>query len=324
MDINLIIQFVKNNTLLTTSDTVILGLSGGPDSVFLLYFLKEAQKNLGFSLVAAHLDHGWRVESANDLIFCENVCKALDIPFVSAQASELSINFKKNGSQEALGRVLRQHFLETIRKQYNGTKIAVAHHKQDQQETFFIRLIRGSSLTGLTAMKPKAGFYIRPLLQTSKSDILAYLHEHNIPYLTDSTNASENFLRNRIRLNVLPALQKVDTRFDTNFLSTLESLQETEQFLQNLTVKTYEELVVDSSNFLCLSKLLALDDFLQNRIILHWLIENKVTFTPSQSFLEEIRKFLHQTKSSSHMIHTNWMIFKKQKNVFIKKIEKQF
>lgn len=322
MNINLIIQFVKKNNLLVASETVILGLSGGPDSIFLLHILKEFQKDLNFTLLAAHLDHEWRKDSDDDVTFCAHVCTTLDIPFISAKASELSIPIKKTGSKEALARSWRRHFLETVRKENNGTKIALAHHEQDQQETFFIRLIRGASLTGLTAMKPKAGYFIRPLLQTSKSDILAYLHGHNIPYLVDSTNSSEDYLRNRIRLHVLPALQKADTRFDSNFLSTLKSLQKTEQFLHNLTVKSYKELLTEKGqSSLDLRALLNLDNFLQKRVLLHWLIEHKVPFNPSQNFLLEIQKFFNNIKSNSHRIHTSWVIGKQQNRVFIKKID---
>lgn len=323
MDFKKIIQFATKNNLLMKSDVIVVGLSGGPDSVFLLHFLKELQKTIGITLIAAHLDHEWRTDSANDVLFCSDMCKKLDVPFISARASELEMHFKKNGSPEALARSWRRSFLESVQKHYTANKIALAHHEQDQQETFFIRLIRGASLTGLTAMKPKAGCYIRPLLQTSKADIIAYLTKREIPYLTDSTNSSENYLRNRIRINVVPALQKTDPRFDANFLNTLESLQKTEQFLHDLTVKTYNDLICNPTDLsLDIHKLLNIDEFLQKRVLVHWLIEQKVTFTPTQSFLEEIKKFLKQTKSSSHALHTDWEICKKSQMIFIKKLKK--
>lgn len=173
-------------------------------------------------------------------------------------------------------------------------------------------------------MRPKSGYYIRPLLQTSKHDILAYLETHTIEYLTDPTNSSEDYLRNRIRLNVLPALHKADARFDANFLRTIESLQETEDFLQKLTLKTYEQLVTleNSTPLLDIQKLSTLEDFLQKRVILLWLINQKVPFTPTESLLEEIQRFLLQKKSNSHALHTSWMIAKKQNKIFITHGEK--
>src|SRR5260221_9609791 len=143
---------------------------------------------------------------------------------------------------------MRRYFFEKVLQEHNADCIALAHHAQDQEETFFIRLIRGSSLTGLTAIKAKHGHYIRPLLETNKSDILAWLHENNIPYATDTTNDSSDYLRNRIRMNVLPALRTCDDRFATNFLSTLNRLQSTEQFLEQLTLKTFEDISYIQTN----------------------------------------------------------------------------
>ncbi len=150
--------------------------------------------------------------------------------------------FKHNGSQEEYGRRLRRHFFEQILREYNADSVALAHHAQDQEETFFIRLIRGSSLTGLTSIKPKNGPYIRPLLETPKAEILAWLHTNNIPYALDKTNESPDYLRNRIRLNVLPALRICDERFEANFLTTLNRLKTTEDFLERLTQKAFEKI----------------------------------------------------------------------------------
>lgn len=317
-----LLQFSIVNNLFSDNQTIIIGLSGGPDSIFLLYFFHTIKIEYNLTIIAAHLDHEWRKNSHEDSAFCYDICQKLNIPFISAKASELNIIAKKMGSKEALGRRLRRVFLEQVCQQFNGNAIALAHHEQDQQETFFIRLIRGTSLTGLTAMKPKSGYYIRPLLQTSKEDILAYLHKHNIPYLIDPTNSSENHLRNRIRLNVLPALEKTDSRFNANFLRSLTSLQKTEQFLYNLTAITYKELIVNeaSIDMLNFKKLLSLDNFLQKKVILYWLIEHNVTFTPTEKLLNEIHRFLLQKKNNSHMLHTSWKITKKYNNVFIEKI----
>jgi tRNA(Ile)-lysidine synthase len=319
MIINSCTEFIKKSNLLSKKNSIIIGLSGGPDSVFLLYLLNILKTDYDLTLIAAHLDHQWRPRSADDVIFCAEICQKLGITFISRKVSDLTITIKKDGSQEALGRTLRRHFLQGVCREYNADAIALAHHEQDQQETFFIRLIRGTTLSGLIGMQPRTGYYIRPLLQTSKKDILAYLEQHTIPYLTDPTNVSESYLRNRIRLNVLPALQKADPRFDKNFLRTLESLQETEQFLQNLTEKTYTQLesLENNVHFLNLCGLLNLDDYLRKRVILFWLIENKVHFTPTESLLNEMQQFLLNKKSNSHALHTTWLIKKKHNKICI-------
>ena len=313
-----ITTFINRYELIKNNSTIIIGLSGGPDSMFLLHFLNIIKTQYNLTLIAAHLNHEWRINASDDVEFCAYACQQLNIPFVHAKASELAITIKKNGSQEAIGREMRRYFLEQIRKQYNADAIAVAHHEQDQQETFFIRLIRGATLTGLTSMRPKSGYYIRPLLQTSKNNILTYLHNHEISYLIDPTNISESYLRNRIRMKVLPALQEVDPRFDNNFLRTITSLQETEQFLVELTHQTFNELSILKNGiyYLNIEKLLLLHPVMLYHVLMHWLIIQKVSFTPTQGLLDEIQRFLHQKKSNKHTINPTWSIHKKHDTTF--------
>ena len=230
---NKIKEFIKKHNLIPQDSKIVLGLSGGPDSVFLLHLLSELKKDgLVKEIVAAHLDHEWRPESAKDEQFCSKMAKEHDVPCVSNKIPDLGLDLKFSGSKEDLGRRARRYFFKQVKKEYNADLIALAHHAQDQQETFFIRLIRGTSLSGLTAIKPKHGDYIRPLLEINKQDLVNYLDEHNIPYLTDPSNISQEFLRNRIRKHVIPALKNCDARFDQNFQTTIHRLQKTEQFFR--------------------------------------------------------------------------------------------
>src|SRR5438132_9177816 len=150
-------NFIVQHHLIKSGNKIVIGLSGGPDSVFLLYFLASLQQKYNLSLIAAHLNHEWRKEADQEQQDCATLAQNLNIPFVTAKRSELSVPFKQNGSQEEYGRKMRRHFFEKVLHEHNADAIALAHHLQDQEETFFIRLIRGSSLTGLTAMKPKHG-----------------------------------------------------------------------------------------------------------------------------------------------------------------------
>ena len=319
--INNIHAFIAQNNLIPENSTIIVGLSGGPDSVFLLNLLHGLHKQKNIKIIAAHLDHGWRKNSAEDIIFCQNICDQLGITFVHTNASALPDSLKEKGSLEEIGRRMRRYYLQQVLTKYNADLIALGHHLQDQEETFFIRLIRGSTLSGLTCMKPRDGVYIRPLLETNKKDIVTYLDQHTITYLTDPSNESESFLRNRIRLNVLPALQKCDERFNANFLRTLHNLQETEIYLQNLTVKAFEALADQQNNVwhLDLKKLRMLDPFMQKRLVLHWLIAEQVPFVPTEKFLQEIIRFLHQPEGKKHQMHETWSISKKQHSAHIEK-----
>lgn len=317
-----IYRFIEQHKLLPSNSSIIIGLSGGPDSVFLLSLLQSLQTKKNLTLIAAHLNHEWRETAADDVKFCHDLCNNLDIKFVYTTASELPESLKQHGSKEEIGRRMRRYFLQNVRENNNADFIALGHHLQDQEETFFIRLIRGTTLSGLVGMKPKDGIYIRPLLETNKSDIVHYLNENNINYLTDPSNISESFLRNRIRLKVLPALQECDERFDANFLRTLHNLHQAEAFISYETEKHFHEIAELKNNtwYIDVKKFRICRPFMQNRLLMHWLIAEQVPFTPSQGFLEEIKRFLLQQAGKTHQIHEKWVIDKKQQLAHIKKI----
>ena len=221
---------MEQHNLIPDKSTIVLGLSGGPDSVFLFHLLAPLHQKKLIKLVVAHLDHEWRPDSDQDIIFCKQMAKKFDCHFVTKKMSDSETSIKFNGSKEEYARKMRRYFLQSVAQEYQANAIALGHHLQDQQETFFIRLIRGAGLTGLCAIQPKNGLYIRPLLQANKQDMIDYLDEQGIGYLTDSTNTSDDFLRNRIRKHILPSLQQCDNRFSKNFQRTITQLQETEDF----------------------------------------------------------------------------------------------
>ena len=313
-------RFIEQHNLIPSNSKIIVGLSGGPDSIFLLHLLAHKKKHgLVQDAIAAHLDHEWRPNSDKDVQFCHDLTKEYDIRLVATKMSDLPISLKFNGSKEELGRRARRSFFEQLRKKENADSIALAHHAQDQQETFFIRLVRGASLTGLTAIKPQHGHYIRPLLEINKSDMIDFLDANNIPYLIDPTNDSDKFLRNRIRKTVIPALKSCDERFDSKFKQALKNLQETEQFLQNLTQKTFAHITQQTELGLQVNveKFLDLQPMLQQRVLLHWLCLEQVQFPVSNGFFLEIIRFLTQPNGATHTLHQGWSIVKRKRKAFI-------
>ncbi len=304
-----------------TTPTVILGLSGGPDSVFLYHVLRQLHEQKILHLIAAHLDHGWRANSADDALFCKNLCTEHAITFVSAQAKEFSPTKKYNGSLEEHGRIMRRLFFEQTLQQHNAHFIALAHHLDDQEETFFIRLIRGTTLQGLHGMDPVDGIYIRPLLDYKKTEILKYLEQHKLAYVIDPSNESEKFLRNSIRKNVIPALRSCDNRFDENFSHSVAMLKAEDAFLAKLTQQTFDQIFVlnqETKHHVGNLQLFKQQDaVLQQRIVLAWLIHARAPLTPSSNLVAEILRFLSNPHGGSHRIGTTVTLHKKQQSFWI-------
>lgn len=311
-----------NTKLIKKNSTIIVGFSGGPDSIYLLIALKQIAPKYNLKLIAAHLDHQWRSESKQEALWCQKFCDQQNITFVSQKACDIKPIQKYNGSMEAHARQLRQSFFKSVQTKYPQSYIALAHHKEDQIETFFIRLARGSSLAGLCGIKEQDNIYIRPLLHVSKQTILEYLYQHDIPYLKDPSNEDQKHLRNRIRKNLTGNLANIDHRLPNNISKAMQHLQQADLFLNDLANSTLQKLTSDTTSYkINIDQFLNLHSIIQQRILLKLLIMAQAEFTPSQRLFAEIIKFLKSDKSPSHTIHHTYKI-KKEKNKFY--IEKQW
>jgi len=312
--------FCEKHAMFRQGARVVLGLSGGPDSLFLLHYLASKQKKGALTVIAAHLDHEWRANSQDDVKFCQQVTKDLGIEFVAAKASELLLKTKFNGSKEELGRTMRRNFFEAVQKKYNADRIAVAHQQDDQFETFFIRLLRGATPSGLRAMRPVHNQYVRPLLMTPHAEIITYLNEHSIAYLTDPSNESPLFLRNRIRHSVLPAIKDADDRCAVNMQKALDHLALADDYLESSTRDNLAKIAIDYENTkaIQIEEFLQLHPYLQKRLLIVWLCGLSLPFEPREQWLEEIIRFLRQPESKSHRVHPDWSLIKKGGIVYCK------
>jgi len=308
-----ITEYLKKNNLIEPNTTLIVGLSGGPDSVFLLHFFAQLQQSYSLNLIAAHLNHEWREDAHKDVIFCKKLAQLYNVTFISETVSSLP-PVRSTSSQEERGRLLRRAFFEQLYKQYTAHSIALAHHQDDQIETFFIRLARGAGLQGLTGMKPREGKYIRPLLPVTKQQIISFLDNHDIPYLTDPTNTSMAFLRNRIRHTLLPTLTECDKRYPHSIIRTMSHLEEANNFMQDHIQKLFAQHTEKntSGHWLHISAVLQLHPFVKKQLILHWLITEGILFTPSAGLFNEIIRFLKNKKSHEHTLYNSWKITKKK------------
>lgn len=226
-------KFVQKHEMINEKDCIIVGVSGGADSVCLLFVLLELQKCMGFRMVVVHVNHGLRGAAAkSDQDYVEHVCREYGILYETYLKNVELIAKKRKQSTEEVGRnVRRECFSEAFRK-YRGTKIALAHHKNDNAETFFLNLARGSGLKGLGGMKAVNGLYIRPLLCVERKEIEQYLQEKQIVYCQDITNQSDDYTRNRIRNHVISYMEmEVNPKLVSHMQETMEYLQTVQQYL---------------------------------------------------------------------------------------------
>lgn len=223
--------------LLREGDRVLCALSGGADSVALLVILKELSEKLGFTLSAAHLNHGIRGNEADrDEEYCRELCKRLEVPFVSHKVNVPDECKKSGEGLEECARRLRYAFLRSTMRDLDCNKICTAHHADDNIETVLMHMIRGCSVRGLTGIAPSLHDLIRPLLNVRKQELIAFLDEKGIPYVFDSTNNCLDSTRNFIRHKILPEIYEINPSADKAFNRMCSSLSD---IVKHLTTQTF-------------------------------------------------------------------------------------
>lgn len=225
--LNKISAFIRKYELLQTGDRVVCAVSGGADSVALLWALYLLQDKLGICLSAAHYNHGLRgEESDRDQAFVEALCHRYDIP-LTVEKGYVTAGEK---GLEAAARDARYAFLQRLEG-----KIATAHTANDNAETVIMHLIRGTGLKGLGGISPARGNIIRPMLSVTREEVVAFLQSYHLTWVEDSSNATDDFLRNRIRHNVMPILQQENPRISENLSRTALQLRRDEEILSSLS-----------------------------------------------------------------------------------------
>lgn len=264
-------DFVEKHHLIRKGDLLVAGISGGADSVCLFYLLLELQKNLDFRFTAVHVNHNLRGEEAvRDEKFVEKLCEREGVSCrivrkdVGRLAQEMGLTL------EEAGRKVRYEAFEQILVQDNGTKIVLAHHKDDQAETMIHHLARGTGIGGLCALKPVSGNRIRPLLCLEREEIERYLQKGGWRWQTDSTNLDDAYTRNKIRHHVVSYLcQEINPKTVAHMAGTAEELGEVEELLAALTDRLADGMVRRESDRSIISESLRKEpSILQRRIFL--------------------------------------------------------
>ena len=268
----IVLNTIKKYNLIQDEDKIILGVSGGPDSMSMLNILNEIknEKKYNFEIIVAHVNHQIREEANDDEEYVEEYCIKNQIKYYIKRIDvKKYANNNKMGLEEA-GRNLRYEFFDEILKKENANKIAIAHNKNDKIETIIMNELRGTGIAGLKGIEPiRENKYIRPIIECQRDLIEKYCEENGLNPRIDKTNFINDCTRNKIRNVVLPYIKQ---EFNPNIIETIdrlsEGMNETEAYLQYQTEKSYNEIKIEE-NVLDLKKFNLQDNLIKKRIIIY-------------------------------------------------------
>jgi len=237
-------QIITEN--IRKKETVILGVSGGPDSIFLLDICNKSAKKNGFRVVISHVDHGMRKQSASDAEFVKKLAAEYQMPFECARIAKLP-----KGNLEDAFRNFRYAYFEKLRKKYNAQWIITAHHLNDNIETILLNLTRGTSIAGLAGMSvmDKKRQILRPLLHTNKEEIIKKIKEKKLKFIEDETNQDRKYSRNLVRLDIIPILKKINPSLEKTFLQNIMNFRQAQEFIYSQAENWIQNFSKDTNRF---------------------------------------------------------------------------
>ena len=241
--------YIELNQMLQRKDTVVVGVSGGPDSVCLLHILNALRADYDLSLNVVHVNHRLRKEAEAEAEFVKGMCNLLQVPFFLVEEDVESLAKETGKSVEEAGRELRYAEFGRILNQQGGKgKIAVAHHANDRAETLLFNIARGSGLEGMTSIRPVNDNIIRPLLCLTREEIEEYLEENHLEYCIDKSNEDDKYTRNKIRKHIIPRLQEVNNKAVVHMSECSDRLLEISEFLRDYVEDKYKQTVCQNTN----------------------------------------------------------------------------
>jgi len=328
-----ITEFIEKYNMIEEGDLVAAGVSGGADSLCLLFVLLEYRKKVPFDLVVVHVNHGIRQEAVRDADFVKEICEIEQIPFFLREASVKQLADEKKLSEEEAGRMVRyetyyQALMQYGKEEHKGKKIAVAHHQGDSAETLLFHLFRGTGIWGMAGILPVNGDIIRPLLCCDRQEIENYLKEKETDWCIDCTNEEDTYTRNKIRHHILPYAQKeINEKATKHLAQTALQMVELRQYLkgeieriaQNVRITgEKEETGID------VQKLKTYPEFLQNQFLL-WFLEQKVPGRKdiSSEHIQAINLLLDKTGTKRLDLPGDMEVVKTYQELWIRKKPKK-
>ena len=258
--------------MINSGDTVVVGVSGGADSVAMLSVLRSISDDYNLKLVCVHLNHGIRGDEAvRDQEYVRQLCRSMDIRFVCEYKDIPSLSKKLGQSEELTGRNERYALFRKIASSENNAKIAVAHNMNDCGETIIMKLSRGSGINGLKGIPPVNGDIIRPLIECERCDIEKYLSDRNLDYMTDSTNSNTKYTRNLIRNKIIPLIRQINPSFVKTVYTNSTNIADDDDFIRTCARQYAEKYVsyIDGGVRIDIKNTQKLHKAMQRRILLY-------------------------------------------------------
>ncbi len=265
---NKILHTIKKYNLIENGDSIVIGVSGGPDSICLLYVLNDLKKELNFKIYVAHINHMIRKEADEETEYVKSFCKNIGVECFTKKIDVIGIAKELKVGTEEAGRKIRYDFFEEVLRNTNSNKIATAHNNNDKVETIIMNILRGSGISGLKGLDPiRENKFIKPLIETSREEIENYCEDNKLNPRIDKSNNENIYTRNKVRNCVIPYIKK---EFNPNILKTINRLSEVateeNEYLNDVTQKAFNEICIS------LEKLVIAEDCtnekINNKIIL--------------------------------------------------------
>ena len=308
---------IKRYSMLSRSNRVVVGLSGGPDSVCLLTILSRIKTDYKIDLFAAYIDHGLRPdETPDEMAFCKELCKSLDVP-LEVRAIDVKSYVKKEGlNKQEAARDLRYEALNKVAFELNADRIALGHNADDQAETVLMRLIRGAGPSGLSGIPPVRDNIIRPLIEIERSEIEDFLFQPSAfnlqpfgrPFVTDSSNLKDDYLRNKIRLFLMPVIRKINRDVVKTISRTADILRDEERYFDIQVTKLLMKLISRKSDEkieLFLRPLEAMETVLLRRVLRRAIDETKGLRGTSFANIDDIMGLIKSGKAGDRVYLPN-------------------
>jgi tRNA(Ile)-lysidine synthase len=289
---------IRKYSMLSGEERVLIGISGGPDSVCLLHVFDKIKDDFRLDLHATYIDHCLRPgETDAEIQFCKNLCENLKIPFITKSINVKSHAEKQKINMQEAARQLRYKAFEETSYEINAHKIALGHTADDQAETLLMRLFRGSGPTGLSGIPPVRGNIIRPLIEIERKEIERFLDDEKIDFIVDSSNLKKDYLRNKIRLSFIPMLKELNPDIIETLSKTAEIFRDEERYFGIIVTKTMMKLIsrkTDTRIELFLAPFEIMDKVIMRRVLRRAIEETRglrgISFIHIENIIELIKK----------------------------------